>query len=662
MHRPPRRRTACASSPHHTPWLATLVFCTAQAAEADLTAFSLEQLLDLQVVGASKYEQKQNEVAAAVSVITRQEIKAFGWRTLDDALGSLPGVFQTYDRQYAYLGTRGFGLPGDLNTRLLVAINGNRQNDPTYDAGAFGRQFPLDMDLVERIEFIPGPGGAVYGQNAMFGVINVVTREGASLDGTELALAYQSPQGQREGRASWGKRLENGVDVLLSVSALRSRGQDLAMDFGAAGVSGLAVRQDGERDREFFARIEHGAWSVDLVRGRRAKDDPTGVYRSDPLVAGQYQDDSYVLAQAQYQSRLADDTLHLSARLFAGQERYRSDLAYTTVYAFPAHGDWRGAELRLLSTAFDGHKLMLGLEAQDNRRQDQAVLDRATPANDLIIANSGHRVGLFGQDEWRVADTLTATLGLRLDHNTTTGSKLSPRGALIWQASPESTVKLLYGRAHRAPNAYERDYDDGLAQVANPALRGERIDTVELVTDHRVSRDLALRGAIYRWDMQGLITLGIDPVSGISQFRSGNAIRAHGLELSADQTWTSGVRLRTSASLQSVAYATGAGLLNSPRLLGKVNLSAPLPWAGTHAGYEYRVQSRRLTLDGTWVGGYALSRLHLSWTALAPGLEVMLDIGNLFGKRYAHPGSDANWQNAIAQDGRTIGAGLAYRY
>jgi len=169
----------------------------ALSAPADLTTLSLEQLLDVNVIGASKYEQKQNEVAAAVSVITRQEIKAFGWRTLDEALTSLPGVHLTYDRQYTYLGTRGFGLPGDYNTRLLITINGNRVNDPAFDSGPGGRQLPIDVDLIERIEFIPGPGGAVYGQNAMFGVVNVITRSGSDIDGTELAAAYQRPQALR---------------------------------------------------------------------------------------------------------------------------------------------------------------------------------------------------------------------------------------------------------------------------------------------------------------------------------------------------------------------------------------------------------------------------------------------------------------------------------
>lgn len=348
----------------------------AARAQADLTLLSLEQLLEVSVTGASKYAQKQSEVAAAVSVITRQEIQVFGWRSLDEALASLPGIHLSYDRQYNYVGTRGLGLPGDFNTRLLVTIDGNRFNDPTFDAGPFGAQFPLDMDLIERIEFIPGPGGAVYGQNAMFGVVNVVTRSGAAVDGTELALAWQQPQALGAGRASWGGLLA-GVDVLVSASGLHARGEDRFFDFGAAGVSGVAAGLDGERDREFFVRASRGPWSASLVHGDHRKDDPTGVFKSDPLVPGQFEGDRYTVGQLQYQDSFAGDSLQLSGRLFAGRHRYSSMLSFEgALYDFPAIGTWHGLEVRALSTALANHKLMLGLEAQDNVHHDPVVSQR----------------------------------------------------------------------------------------------------------------------------------------------------------------------------------------------------------------------------------------------------------------------------------------------
>ena len=642
--------------------LALVAAFPAQAESAgDLTSLSLEQLLDVKIVGASKYEQKQSEVAAAVSVITRQEIKAFGWRTLGEALASLPGVHSSYDRQYSYVGIRGFGLPGDYNTRALVTVNGNRVNYPGVDLGPVGRDLPLDMDLIERIEFIPGPGGAVYGQNAMFGVINLITRRGADVDGTELSASSQRPQALREGRVSWGKRLDNGVDLLVSASALRARGEDRFFDFGAAGVTGVAKGMDGEHDREFFARLARGAWSFEFMHGDHRKDDPTGAYLSDPLVPGQYQGDRYDLAQLHYEDSFAADTLRVSARLFMGRELYTSTLSYATPYTFPAPSDWRGAELRLLSTALAGHKLMLGLELQDNARTDQAINDVATPANNILIPGSGYRVGVYAQDEWQLAESLSATLGLRVDRNNVTGSRASPRAALIWQASPETTLKALYGRAHRAPNVYERDYFDGVAQVANPALKGESVDTLEIVADHRVGRELTLRASVYQWNMKDLIALGIDPASSLAQYKSGEAVKARGLELSADKTWATGARLRGSVSFQNVAYASGAGLPNSPKLLGKLNLSAPLPMAGLHAGYELHYDSKRLSLDGSRLGGYALSNLTLSTDALAKGLTLSLSVQNLFDKRYAHPGADSNWQNALEQDGRSVRLTLGYR-
>ena len=631
-------------------------------ADSDLTALSLEQLMGMTVIGASKYEQKQSEVAAAVRIITQDDIRTFGWRTLNDALTSLPGMHGTYDRQYQYIGMRGYGLPGDYNTRVLVMIDGNRLNDAVYDSGVTDRSFPLDMDLVQRIEFIPGPGGAVYGQNAMLGVVNVITRSGAEIGGTELAVGAQSLQHMHEGRATWGGKLDNGVDLALSVSGMRARGQDLFFDYGAAGVSGLAQGLDGEQASQVFAKASRGPWSMELVSGNRRKDDPTGIFLSDPLVAGGHQRDRYTLAQGQWQGTFLDKKLQVQARVFAGQEKFSSMHHYGTPISFPSTGDWRGMELRTLYTGFDGHKWMLGLEWQDSFRVDQRSIDFAEPDNNISISSPGTRTGVYAQDEWRMSDTLTATLGLRVDYNSTTGSRTSPRAALIWQAAPATTLKALYGRAHRAPNAYERDYQDEFGQTANPALQGERIDTLELVADHRVGSHLRLYAAMYQWNMQNLITLSTDPLSSISQYQSSGDVTAKGAEIAADTTWAWGGRLRGSVALQHVRDDAGAKLLNSPRWLGKLNFSAPLPLAGLRLGYELRYDGSRLTVDGSQTGGHAVSNLRLSTDRLAKGVEVGLTVRNLFDKRYAHPGSNTNWQNTLQQDGRSVAMDAQLRF
>ena len=634
----------------------------AARANTDLTTLSMEQLMDLRVVGASKYEQKQSEVAAAVSIITREEILAFGWRTLGQALASLPGVHTTYDRQYTYLGARGFGLPGDYNTRMLLTINGNRSNDVVFDAALLGREFPLDLGLVERIEFIPGPGGAVYGQNAMFGVINVVTRQGSGFEGAELAAAVQSPQATQEARASWGRRFESGTDVVLSVAAERSRGENRFYDYGATGISGVARGLDGERDREVFASVASGAWSFDFVLSDRRKDDPTASFRADPLVKGGYERDRNLHTQLQYHDNFDAGQLQMSARVFLGEQRFTGLFNYGTPFLSTGSSSWRGIEWHLLTTHWSGHKILVGMEAQANTRADQAFKDVLVPANDLVIPGSGRRLGIFVQDEARITDTLATTVGLRVDRTNGANTASSPRAALIWQATPATTLKALYGRAHRAPNANERDYDDGVSQVANPTLKGERIDTFELVTDQRVGDDLALRASLYRWTMRGLITLGIDPVSGLTQYQSGQDVKARGAEFSASQAWPGGTRLRASVSLQDVSLAGGAALPNSPKLLGKLNLVTPLPWSGLRLGYELRYGSQRHTLDGSPLGGYALSNMRLLFDGWNRRLEVGLSVHNLQDKHYAQPAASRNWQNALEQDGRSVRIDALYRF
>ena len=295
-------------------------------------------------------------------------------------------------------------------------------------------------------------------------------------------------------------------------------------------------------------------------------------------------------------------------------------------------------------------------------RVDQYFVNFVNPASNVAIPGSGFRWGAYAQDEWRVADNLVATLGLRLDRNNIVGTTYSPRAALIWSASPATTLKALYGRAHRAPNAFKRDYADGLAQVANTTLTGESVDTLELVADHRIGSDLALRGSLYQWKMRNLITLGIDSASGLAQYQSGERVTARGLELSADKTWNAGARLRARLSLQHAAQANGAGLRNSPKILGKVNLSTPLRFVGWRAGYELHYDSQRLSVDGTRLGGFAVSNLHLSTEALARSLELSISVRNLLDKRYAHPAADTNWQNALDQDGRSVQVKAVYHF
>ena len=294
---------------------------------------------------------------------------------------------------------------------------------------------------------------------------------------------------------------------------------------------------------------------------------------------------------------------------------------------------------------------MVGLEAQDNYDIGQSQVVAANPAQNVFIPGSSDRVGLYGQDEWRVTNALAATLGLRADRNDTTGTALSPRVALIWQATSQTTAKALYGVAHRAPNAFE-DLSGYVPGAHSLGLSGETINTLEFDVDQRVSRTLALRAAIYKWTLRDLI-VERDILYG---YQNDRPVDARGIELSMDKTWDFGARLRDSVSLHHASYGSGADVANSPEVLAKLNFSSPLPIHGVRLGYELRYDSSRLTLNGARLGGYTLSNVFLSSESLAKGLEVSLGVGNLFDKHYAQPASANHWQTSLQQDGRSVRA------
>src|SRR4029077_19106034 len=112
----------------------------------------------------------------------------------------------TNDHNYSFVGVRGFSRPGDYNTRLLLLVDGTRINDNIYDEALVEEAFLLDAALIERVEIVRGPGAAVYGNNAFFGVINVITRRGRNLEGGEIALDGGSHE-SGGGRATYGRRL-----------------------------------------------------------------------------------------------------------------------------------------------------------------------------------------------------------------------------------------------------------------------------------------------------------------------------------------------------------------------------------------------------------------------------------------------------------------------
>ena len=175
------------------------------------------------VVSASKYEQKVTEAPSSVSIVTAAEIKRYGYRTLADLLRSLRGFYLSYERTNETVGVRGFDRPGDANSRILLLVDGQRVNDNIFQAARVGTDFILDVDLIDRVEVIRGPSSSLYGTDAFFAVINVITKRGRDLKGAEIAADAGSHETWR-GRLTYGNRFPGGLEMLLSGTHYQSHG------------------------------------------------------------------------------------------------------------------------------------------------------------------------------------------------------------------------------------------------------------------------------------------------------------------------------------------------------------------------------------------------------------------------------------------------------
>ena len=249
-----------------------------RAETADPADLSLEQLLMIPVIRTPKFALNADFNPSAVSVLTRSDIRIFGWQSLADALRSLNGYNVTNDHSYSYVGVRGVSVPGDYRSRLQLLIDGIPVNENIYGSAAIESSFPLDLDLVEQIEIVRGPSASVYGGDSMFGVINVVTRSGASLQGTEISASHGSGNAN-EGRASWGTSTRSGSDILLSYTTGHVAGRRLEFpEFGAAGMASAAEGVESERNGKFFARFKTDTWRATLIHSARDETVPSGAF------------------------------------------------------------------------------------------------------------------------------------------------------------------------------------------------------------------------------------------------------------------------------------------------------------------------------------------------------------------------------------------------
>ena len=653
--------------------LALAAWCAAdeppRPAAADLSKLSLEELMNVEVVyGPSRYAQKASEAPSSVTIVTAADIRQFGYRTLADVLRSVRGFYVTYDRNYAYVGTRGFGRPGDYNTRVLVLLDGHRLNDNVYGQALVDNGFAVDLDLIERVEIVRGPNFSIYGTSAFFPVVvNVITRR--AVDQPLEASAEAASFGPYAGRAAYGGRLGGALDVVASASLLKSRGQDLYFpEFDTPATNhGVAVHADDEYVYRLFGSASYRDLTLEVAHSVREKGIPTAAFGTvfDDRRTRTWDERTFADLRAEH---AFGHSLTLFGRAHYDHAYYRGDYATdyppVTLNRDIGDGAWWGLETFALYSGLARHTVIGGAEFQDDVKQDQRNYDVAPAVSYLDLHSEGHRWAVFAQDEFRIAKPVILSVGLRHDWLPGLAGRDSPRVALIYNPSTATSVKLLFGRAFRLPNQYEELYTTNYpVQRPNPDLRPETIDTYELVVDRALGRDLRATAYLFEYRIQDLISYVTDPVDGSQQYRNAGDIESTGVELELAGRFGERVTGRVSYSFADTRDVDlGAPLTNSPRHLLKANLAFPVWRDRLTAGLEAQYTSARFTLAGTETGGFTVANLTLTAPGLADGLDLTASVYNLFDKAYADPGSEEHVENVIAQDGRSFRVKLRWRF
>jgi iron complex outermembrane receptor protein len=532
------------------------------------------------------------------------------------------------------------------------------------------------MELIERVEYVPGPGSAIYGSNAFFGVINIITKKAKALNGITVGAELAS-FGTRKAAVTFGKRFDNGGEGLLSVSTIKSSGVDRYFPEydDEASNHGVATGLDGDRSKRLFAKYSFEDLTLTAYFGERRKGIPTASFGQQFNDPRSYTRDHYLAATAAFQHALSP-TMDVYASLNFARYRYSGDYAFTADAAGLNHdlsrSDVVTGDLRLLSRALTDHKLILGAETFDaiERRQDNFYVDPYSLVMSLEHPKRGYAI--YVQDEIRLGDRLILNAGLRHDHDAEGGNANSPRVGLIYKLTPDVTTKALYGTAFRSANAYENYYFTGMGNNRNdPALAPERIKTYEFVAEYFPRQDFRSSATVFAYRMDKLISLETEPVEQVLYFRNLNAASAKGIELEVETLGDDGSRLKASASVQ-FAHDNGTGerLTNSPTQLAKLNYSRPLWTQSGRAGVEMRYTGKRSTVVGKDVGGFMVVNLTLSDIKPVKNVEISASIYNLLNKNYADPPSDEHFDNrtparvlqSIRQDERSFRVNLAYSF
>lgn len=658
---------------------AILLLCAASAAaqQVDEDELALSYGDTTLVSIATGSTQAIARAPATATVITASDIKAMGATEFDQVLAAVPGLHVSvshiaYNPIYSFRGSF-----TNYNPQVLMLVNGQ----PITSIFGGNRSYAwggMPVENIARIEIIRGPGSALYGADAYSGVINVITKTAADLQGVEFGVragsfktrdawlqyggdagpfkaAFYLRAGHSDGqRRHIGQDLQSGLDRLFGTSASLAPGP-VSLERDA-----LDIRSDLSYGALRW-RAGYQKRNVGFGAGLAESLDPASRSPENRFYTDLGYDKVNVLphwdinAEAAYQDlRLApgDPAYMLFPRgAFGG--------AFPDgVVGNPGHSERTGSlSLSLFYSGFDTHRIRLGAghrtadlyAAPEFKNFDlialpgvgpvfvplgQVLESTHIPGLAYIAPHKRHLNYLFVQDEWKLARDWSMTAGVRHDHYSDFGATTNPRLALVWDAAYNVLVKAMHGRAFRAPSLTEQYTRNNPVNTGNPSIRPETIATSELAVSWQPLSTLKTNLTLFRYRMRDIIaaTTNQDASTG-KTFRNTGDQTGRGFELEAGWNPTRALHVAGSLSVQrSTDEATGknAGLAPQKRLFARADWRFAPSWLGGAVLNHVADRAREPSDLRAPIADYTTADLTLMRENLAGKWELRGTVLNLF--------------------------------
>jgi outer membrane receptor protein involved in Fe transport len=661
-------------------------------AEARLDGLALVPIEE--VLAASRVAESVEDAPASVSIVSNQELRGMAYPTVFQALRGVRGVYVSDDRGYVTAGFRGFGRPGDYGNRTLVLLNGQPMNDNWLWSSYIGYDLRTDLEDVERIEVVRGPGSVLYGTGAVSGVINIVTRGRGEAPGYEVGVSAADGTVAR-GRARAAFDFGGGAGMWTSVGASHSSGNAYTFpEYANDPLTGGHTPASADRFQaatwtgQFWWKALTVQWSVNS----HDKHVPTGQYASLLGDDRTHQIDSRAMVEAKFEPKITG-ALQSFSRVHANYYEYTGDFASTPELGGLSYthfsGLWGGLEERLVYAPTERLRVTVGGELQNHFKADTFASNEVVAPGTPHAYLDDHRSFQIGA-AYAVADVaptraVKLSLGGRYDGYSTFGGSFNPRVAVLLKPYEAGNLKLLFGKAFRAPSVYELYFQQPGVQMANHALSPESMYSVEAELSHRFSATWQGLVSVYENVITDLIAQ--NPVTDsagqpeVEYTNTTTPVGTVGGEAEIRKEWKDGWMVSASYSYAHSVYLKDGSLgsilslahddarrevPNAPEHLGSIRGGAPILGRALMAMTRLSFASGRYDIHDvqstaaspqppqTQTSGAAIWDVMLS--GAEPRLHVRYSLGlyNLFDWRYSVPVSGEFVQTSIVQNGRTV--------